>query len=400
MKILEDSTSVKNSRDHLKPSDSSNMLNKEPTSRVSTQRQKQRQSFPNHPSKSSKEIKSSNLYNGRSIYFPPDKNPPMILHNIVQEFSFGTKAGMMTKHRWKTNQDETVINLNLLSLDHLHFFAVCDGHGSNGHIIAKFIKQNLPKKIVKHLGIEVTAGSKSQQEKLQRMAALAKEYPEKGVIPKVLKAAFLDVENGLWRIPEDVRYSGSTCASVLIFGRKMYVANLGDSRVLMVRKGNDHSKREAEDSGYKQLSKEHNLYDNEERQRVEISNGRIDYFRDKQGNAHGPPRVWLKEEDQPGLAMTRCFGDQVAKTIGVLSTPEIQLFKLHRDDRCIVLASDGIWEYLSNEEVASIVYPFMINNNCQGASEQLILRASERWNSQQSSIIDDITCIVVFLTNY
>lgn len=253
IKILEDSTSVQNSiLPLLKPNDSAAVLNKEPSSRISTQRQKQRQSLPSHPSKSSKDIKTqSNLYNGRSIYFPPDKNPPLPLHNIVDQFSFGTKAGMMTKHRWKTNQDETIINLNLLSLPHVHFFAVCDGHGSNGHIIAKFVKQNLPKTIVKHLILEATAGAKNKKEKDQRIESLGKEYPDKGIVPKVLKAAFMEVEHNLWRIPEDVRYSGSTCASVLIIGRKMYVANIGDSRVLLVKKGNDHSKKESEDAAYK-----------------------------------------------------------------------------------------------------------------------------------------------------
>lgn len=126
------------------------------------------------------------------------------------------------------------------------------------------------------------------------MNLLSQEYPEKGLIPKLIKQSFVEIEKGLEKIAEDVRYSGSTCTSILIFGRKMYVANLGDSRILMVKKGTDHTKRLEEDFAFKQLSKEHNLYDDNERIRVEISNARIDYFRDKQGNAHGPPRVWLK----------------------------------------------------------------------------------------------------------
>lgn len=58
---------------------------------------------------------------------------------------------MLAKHRWKTNQDEVIINLNLMNLPHMHFIAVCDGHGSNGHIIAKFIKEHLPAEIIKNM---------------------------------------------------------------------------------------------------------------------------------------------------------------------------------------------------------------------------------------------------------
>ena len=49
--------------------------------------------------------------------------------------------------------------------------------------------------------------------------------------------------------------------------------------------------------------------------------GRIDSFRDQGGNAVGPLRVWLKNEDVPGLAMTRAFGDDVASRVGVTCEP-------------------------------------------------------------------------------
>ena len=49
--------------------------------------------------------------------------------------------------------------------------------------------------------------------------------------------------------------------------------------------------------------------------------GRIDSFRDPENNPIGPLRVWLKNEDIPGLAMTRAFGDQVASTVGVTAEP-------------------------------------------------------------------------------
>ena len=42
----------------------------------------------------------------------------------------------------------------------------------------------------------------------------------------------------------------------------------------------------------------------------------------------GPMRVWLKNEEIPGLAMSRSLGDRIAHTVGVTCTPEIQEFIL------------------------------------------------------------------------
>ena len=49
--------------------------------------------------------------------------------------------------------------------------------------------------------------------------------------------------------------------------------------------------------------------------------GRVDSFRDQDNNPIGPLRVWLKNEDIPGLAMTRSFGDEVASRVGVICEP-------------------------------------------------------------------------------
>ena len=69
-------------------------------------------------------------------------------------------------------------------------------------------------------------------------------------------------------------------------------------------------------------------------------------------------RVWLKHEDIPGLAMSRSFGDSTAAKVGVNAVPEVKEFTLSLDDKIVVLASDGVWEFLSNQEVANVVYPY------------------------------------------
>ena len=80
--------------------------------------------------------------------------------------------------------------------------------------------------------------------------------------------------------------------------------------------------------------------------RILASGGRIDSYRDPHNNPLGPLRVWMKNDDIPGLAMTRSFGDGVAARVGVNAEPEIFDFDLMSDDKVIILASDGVWEFM------------------------------------------------------
>ena len=64
---------------------------------------------------------------------------------------------------------------------------------------------------------------------------------------------------------------------------------------------------------------------------------------------YGPKRVWLKSKQVPGLAMTRSIGDMAAVSVGVTAEPEIKVFaNLSPADKFLVIASDGIWDRLSN----------------------------------------------------
>ena len=53
--------------------------------------------------------------------------------------------------------------------------------------------------------------------------------------------------------------------------------------------------------------------------------------------------------------MSRSFGDYVASTVGVISEPEILNFQFNYEWGFLVVASDGVWEFLSNERVGEIV---------------------------------------------
>ena len=68
-----------------------------------------------------------------------------------------------------------------------------------------------------------------------------------------------------------------------------------------------------------------------------------------------------------------------------------------KDEKFIVLASDGVWEFLSNDDVAAIVKPFFDTKNAEKAAEAVVRESYLRWKREEEGIVDYITCIIVFL---
>ncbi|KOO34445.1 protein phosphatase 2c containing protein [Chrysochromulina tobinii] len=74
---------------------------------------------------------------------------------------------------------------------------------------------------------------------------------------------------------------------------------------------------------------------------------------DASAGANGSPaRVW---HNLRGLAMARSIGDHAAATVGVISEPEITEYDIVEDDFAIIIATDGVWELLSSQQVADIL---------------------------------------------
>ncbi len=65
------------------------------------------------------------------------------------------------------------------------------------------------------------------------------------------------------------------------------------------------------------------------------------------------------------------------------------------DDKFIVIASDGVWEFLSNVQVMNYVLPFYLKNQPEAACEKLIKESVICWK-REDEVIDDITAIVIF----
>lgn len=107
--------------------------------------------------------------------------------------------------------------------------------------------------------------------------------------------------------------------------------------------------------------------------------GRIEPYRDENDEFIGPQRVWLKNQDIPGLAMSRSFGDRVAASVGCISTPEIFEFPLSEEDKFIILASDGVWEFISSNECVDIIKDYYLANDINGCCNYILKESSRRW---------------------
>lgn len=114
--------------------------------------------------------------------------------------------------------------------------------------------------------------------------------------------------------PIDVTFSGSTAVTCYIQDNKIYTANAGDSRAIIGVKN--------EEIGwyYTPISRDHKPGLPDERKRIEESGGRVSPYI-IEGEVYGPNRVWVQEEEIPGLAMSRSLGDLVAASVGVSWVP-------------------------------------------------------------------------------
>lgn len=69
-------------------------------------------------------------------------------------------------------------------------------------------------------------------------------------------------------------------------------------------------------------------------------------------------RVWHPTMDFPGTAFSRSIGDSLAEELGVIADPEMVTRELERGDEMIILASDGVFEFLTNQSVIDICASF------------------------------------------
>ena len=212
---------------------------------------------------------------------------------------------------------------------------------------------------------------------------------------KALEYAFDKAEEEFYMIYEKSD-SGSCAIVCLLIDDVIYVANLGDSRLII---SNNNGKN------YRILTNDHNLYNENERKRIEMNGSTIyqekihlnQYITNKNNNNNiflvGPYRI-----NPGGLSITRSIGDFSSKILSyggmpntIIPKPEIISYKITSDTDFIFLASDGIFNVMKNIEIIHLISEIKDNKNDYLKSADLIIKNALKRNST-----DNLSCIVIF----
>ena len=274
---------------------------------------------------------------------------------------------------FKTCQDEMLATSFGKEESFSVLFSIFDGHGPDGHLVAKLGRLVLPRMFQKMMN-DISTKEKKLSEGIEKVFSQLDE----------LVKSQNEVMN--------VEMSGSTLVTVLLTGGRVYCAWVGDSRA-MVAYQIDRS------CFYKTLSADH-LPDLEtERNRILASGGIIHPSKDAAGNFYGPERVWnpkYSEHPAPGLMMSRSIGDFAGKEVGVSCRPDVIDIWHDPSLKFLVLASDGVWEVLSDVEVGEIVRQFLTSRDRIECARIVLEHANHRWSFKSNSYRDDMSVIVVF----
>ena len=279
----------------------------------------------------------------------------------VMKINSCTLAGYTAPGIQKINQDNFFIKKDFLNKPEHFYIGICDGHGMQGHLISEYVSKNLPIFL-------------------------------NDISDESIKNAYLTMQNLLQNENSkiDSSLSGTTCTSIIVSLNNVICANVGDSRAILARYENGVYNAT-------NLSRDHKPTESDEMKRILSNGGRIKQYYDEKLNEYiGPERIWLKNSEIPGLAMSRSIGDSIAHSVGVISVPEILKFDFIGNEKFIVIASDGIWEYIDSDECIKIIKDYYENNmDAVGGLNALVKEAFKRWKIEEDNI-DDITAIVLF----
>ena len=231
---------------------------------------------------------------------------------LMQHDTHHAVGGTTVQGRRFTNED--LLHVNFTPSHKM--FAVLDGH--NGVRAATFVKKRLQQMFAQHY---VPGTSES--------------------VGAALQKTFEQIERELSVVQET---SGTCVAAAVLTSSSLCVANVGDSRIILTGA-----------AGVIPLTTEHRPGDSLERERIEQNGGkvvRVAYSVDDPGIDRIYPG---------GLAVSRVLGGaQHKKHVGIVSSvPDISCattdaFGSGEENCLMILASDGIWDVMTNEEVAKL----------------------------------------------
>ncbi|RZR91652.1 hypothetical protein BHM03_00019828 [Ensete ventricosum] len=286
-------------------------------------------------------------------------------------------ASLFTQQGKKgTNQDAMIVWENFGNRSDTVFCGVFDGHGPNGHMVARKVRDILPLKLCASWEVNSGNGLEETDKDSETLTTLEDSF---------LKA-FRVVDKEL-RLHPDIEciYSGTTAVTLVKQGQDLVIGNVGDSRAVLGTRDHNNSLIPV------QLTVDLKPNLPGEAERIRRCRGRVFALRDEPEVA----RVWLPNIDSPGLAMARALGDFCLKKFGLISVPEITYRRVTEKDEFIVLATDGVWDVLSNQEVVEIVDSAPTRSS---AARFLVETAVRAWRIKYpTSKIDDCAVVCLFL---
>lgn len=211
----------------------------------------------------------------------------------------------------------------------LHFFAVYDGHGGAqaSNFCAGRFHHALAEELASSLLIEGVEDD-AEWKKVMASCFLKVDQEVGGVCPNGTcdEAADNSVTCCVGAVaPENV---GTTAVVAIFSPSKIVIANCGDSRAVLSRGGVAIP-----------LTKDHKPERDDETSRIEAAGGRVIY--------------WDGYRVSGILALSRALGDRYLKQY-VISEPDVLCLPRTDDDECLILASDGLWDVISNETACDV----------------------------------------------
>ncbi|KAM6566562.1 hypothetical protein CsatA_025690 [Cannabis sativa] len=350
---------------------------------------------------------SSSSASPSSPYSTIDSHIEKRLHRVPGRICLNGSSdvtSLFTKQGQKgVNQDAMIVWENFGSRADTIFCGVFDGHGPYGHLVAKKVRDSLPLKLSSRWDL-ITAGSKNGVSGASNYALGSS--PETGECASSLKLvhgheqtelistlkdsflkAFKFMDKELKVHPHiDCYSSGTTAVTLVKQGQDIVIGNIGDSRAVLGTRDEDDFLVAV------QLTVDLKPSLPREAERIKRFRGRIFALK----NEPDVDRVWLPNSNSPGLAMARAFGDFCLKDFGLISVPDISYHRLSEKDEFVILATDGIWDVLSNEEVVNIVA-----SSPQSTAAKVVVETAVRtWRYKfPFSKVDDCAVVCLFLNS-
>ncbi|KAJ0080600.1 hypothetical protein Patl1_22328 [Pistacia atlantica] len=239
------------------------------------------------------------------------------------------------------------------------FCGIFDGHGPWGHFVAKNVREAMPSSLLCNWQETVAEASVLPEIDLDSDKKHHRFNIWKHSFVKTCAAVDQELEQ---HRKIDSFYSGTTALTIVRQGEFIIVANVGDSRAVLATTSDDG----------------------------DLCKGRVFCLEDEPG-VH---RVWLPNEESPGLAMSRAFGDYCLKECGLISVPEVTQRHITSKDQFVVLATDGVWDVISNQEAVQIVSS---TPDRAKSAKRLVECAVHAWKRKRKCIaMDDISAICLY----